>query len=145
MSKRTRTAHCRLTPFGEAVLTFPYSPDLIDALKTSIPYQFRSYNPADKSWMVESAYADLAIEILREHYPDAETPRRARKTINTEARPSGRDPFAVLHLRPTAPVELIEASYRVLARLHHPDCGGSHEAMQAVNGAYAALRERVSA
>ena len=57
----------------------------------------------------------------------------------------GRDHFRVLHLRETAPVELIEASYRVLARLHHPDRGGSTEAMQAINGAYTALRERVSA
>jgi curved DNA-binding protein CbpA len=33
----------------------------------------------------------------------------------------------------------------VMARLCHPDRGGSTEAMQQINGAYAALRERVSA
>ena len=50
---------------------------------------------------------------------------------------------AELHL-PTAPPELVEGAYRILARLHHPDAGGSREAMQAINGADAALRERVA-
>ena len=62
-----------------------------------------------------------------------------------EPRGCGGDHYRILHLRETAPVELIESAYRVLARLNHPDAGGSTEAMQQINGAYAALRERVTA
>ena len=51
----------------------------------------------------------------------------------------------MLHLRETAPVEQIEVSYRVLARMHHPDRGGTDEAMRAPNEPHDALKERVLA
>jgi hypothetical protein len=44
--------------------------------------------------------------------------------------------FAVLHLRTTAPSWVVQAVYCVLAKRAHPDAGGSHEAMKAVNLAY---------
>lgn len=44
--------------------------------------------------------------------------------------------FQVLHLRTTAPPWVVQAVYRVLAKRAHPDAGGSHEAMKAVNLAY---------
>lgn len=40
--------------------------------------------------------------------------------------------------------ELINAGYRALSRKHHPDAGGSHEAMVKVNRALDALRKMVS-
>lgn len=48
--------------------------------------------------------------------------------------------FAVLHLLPTAPPEVIKAVYRVLASIHHPDKGGDMRKMQAINAAYEALQ-----
>jgi curved DNA-binding protein CbpA len=51
----------------------------------------------------------------------------------------------LLHLLPTAPLAVIEASYRALARLHHPDAGGNAEHMKLLNAARDALKERVSA
>jgi hypothetical protein len=118
---------------------------MVEDLKATIPYRFRDWDPARKVWTIEPAYADLAIEILLHHFPAAETPRRSRSQAHDQIRPAGSDHFRVLHLRETAPVELIEGAYRVLARLSHPDAGGSTEAMQELNGAYAALRERVRA
>ena len=50
------------------------------------------------------------------------------------------DPWQVLHLRPDAPSEVIEAAYRALAKRLHPDAGGSVVAMAAVNSAYDAVR-----
>jgi curved DNA-binding protein CbpA len=47
----------------------------------------------------------------------------------------------VLHLLPSAPPELIEGAYKILARLSHPDVGGDPEAMRALNEARDALKE----
>ena len=46
-----------------------------------------------------------------------------------------RDPYEVLGVRPDAPMEVIEASYRALAKSAHPDAGGSDEAMSELNEA----------
>ena len=46
-----------------------------------------------------------------------------------------RDPYEVLQVRPNAPMEVIEASYRALAKSAHPDAGGSNEAMAELNAA----------
>jgi hypothetical protein len=145
MPKHSAHASCRLTAFGDAVLTFPYSARLVDDLKQAIPYRFRTYDPRSKTWTIEPAYVDLAIATLLEHYPDAEVPRRARTHCPAGSWWADNDHFRILPLRETAPVELIESAYRVLARLNHPDAGGTDEATRAINGAYAALRERVSA
>lgn len=49
------------------------------------------------------------------------------------------DPYAVLHLLPTAPAELVRAAYRVMAQLHHPDKGGDDLTMKRINNAFEAL------
>jgi DnaJ-class molecular chaperone len=80
-----------------------------------------------------------------QYFPAAEIPNRSRSQAHGQSRPAGSDHFRALHLRETAPVELIEGAYRIIARLNHPDRGGSDEAMQEINSAYAQLRERVRA
>lgn len=50
-----------------------------------------------------------------------------------------RDPFEVLGVRPDAPREVIEASYKALAKSAHPDAGGSVEAMAELNAAREAV------
>lgn len=47
-----------------------------------------------------------------------------------------RDPYEVLGVRPDAPLEVIESSYRALAKVRHPDAGGSEEAMRELNAAF---------
>jgi len=59
--------------------------------------------------------------------------------------------LATLHLLPSAPPELVEAAYRCLSKLHHPDRVApserdrAHREMVAVNAAYTELRDRASA
>src|SRR4051794_13550648 len=87
-----------LTAFGEAILTFPYSAQLVDALKSAVPFRFRTWDPPSKVWLIEPAYVDVAIEVLLDHYPTAEVPRRGQ--THTAAARSVGGPFAVLHLLP---------------------------------------------
>lgn len=52
-----------------------------------------------------------------------------------------RDPHEVLGLRPDAPLELVEASYRTLAKKLHPDVqGGDAEAFKELDAAYQKLK-----
>ncbi len=146
MSTLPRWAKYRVNLDGSVTMRFSYVPALIQAFKDRIPASCRCYAPEDhKSWTFDATYADDAIILLLQYFPDAEieSTRRTRSNATTHPRPAGNDYFRVLHLRETAPVELIEASYRVLARLHHPDAGGSTETMMAINTAYAQLKERV--
>jgi hypothetical protein len=47
-----------------------------------------------------------------------------------------RDPFEVLGIRPDAPEEVMEAAYKGLAKVHHPDKGGDPEVFKEVQDAY---------
>jgi curved DNA-binding protein CbpA len=49
-------------------------------------------------------------------------------------------PHEVLSVSPDAPWNVVQESYRRLARQHHPDKGGDVEEFQKVHRAYAALR-----
>ena len=44
--------------------------------------------------------------------------------------------YDTLYLQPGAPLALIHAAYRTLAKLHHPDLGGDTAAMAEINTAY---------
>ena len=58
--------------------------------------------------------------------------------------PETRDPYQILQLHPSAVPEMVEAAYRTLARLHHPDHNDEPQAgsaMADLNWAYATLRE----
>jgi hypothetical protein len=125
-------------------LTFPFSRPLVDALKADIPSSLRTYDPASKTWTIAAGCADYAVALLLAYYPNAEIPVQWKRTPPTVTAPrAGAEHFQTLHLLPTAPVELIEASYRVLAHLHHPDVGGDLRSMQDLNAAYAAISGRV--
>lgn len=51
------------------------------------------------------------------------------------------DPYQTLQVTPEADPDVIQAAYRVLARKHHPDMGGSEEQMARINEAWALLRD----
>ena len=131
------------TRAGEVDLRFPYNARLVELLKSEIPARARAYDPDDKTWTVIAAYATRAVNLLLDHFPDARIERPGTRAEPAPPLTPAR-PFAVLHLLPSAPPELIDAAYRTLARLHHPDVGGDPEAMRALNDARDALRESVT-
>ena len=53
------------------------------------------------------------------------------------------DWYEILQVSPNAEPEVIRAAYRVLARKHHPDHGGSRQRMIDVNNAFEVLSDPV--
>jgi|SRR5690606_19382502 len=126
-------------------LTFPYSQVLITQLKLDVPAFCRSYAPATKTWTVREPYVDLAVSMVRRAYPDlrVDDRRQYHTGLSVPAARSAPE-YAALHLLPTAPPELVEAAYKTLARIHHPDRGGSTETMTQINEAVSAIRKQAS-
>jgi hypothetical protein len=138
-------ARCVCTVFDEVECTIPYHPELIARWKDGVPGRWRRYDPGTKAWRFWGGYQDVAVALLLAHFPDADVPHRARTHATPPVTPTGSDPFAVLHLRPTAPRELIDAAYRCLAKLHHPDLGGDPARMRLLTDAHETLSRRLSA
>lgn len=142
-----------LTALGDAHLRFPYSPELVADLKRQIPAHCRAWTPVGKYWFIASGYVNLAARLAEGYFDvehiDAPTPQqRSHSSPPPLPRPLHPDPFATLHLLPSAPPELIEAAARALAKLHHPDLRPEHEKtlatakMAQINRAVEDLRRR---
>ena len=149
-------------------LITPFIREFVDGLKETVPWRYRSYDGDSKTWTIEEPYTDEALALaldyydeLEEVYTEAAVQReiaRAFKThtCQTTATPSshGTDEclrrvrhlhqeHAALYLLPGAPWSVVQAAYRALAMLVHPDRGGSHQTMVDVNRAYETLQKRV--
>ncbi|MDB5478829.1 MAG: hypothetical protein JWM96_1324 [Alphaproteobacteria bacterium] len=146
-----RQATITLTALGDAHLRFPFSQELVDDLKAQIPAHCRAWTPQTKTWWIAASFVNLAAR-LAEGYFDVEhidAPQaRQRAYTAPPPRPLHPDPFATLHLLPSAPPELIEAAARSLAKLFHPDLKPEHEKalatakMAQINRAVEDLRRR---
>ncbi len=124
---------------GAIIFRVPFRRAWVDTVKRGVPSDHREWDPDLREWTVWPPYAETVLAFTRETFGyvrevNADTPRSG-----------GGDHFALLHLLPTAPLAVIEASYRALPRLHHPDAGGNAEHMKRLNAARDALKERVSA
>jgi hypothetical protein len=108
-----------------------------DAIKL-LPPAVRAYDPVHKVWRVRSLahllgltfyWPGLAerIEELLAKDDEPEPPAPAALPVEVERA------FGTLHLLPSAPRALVEASRRVLARQHHPDHGGDTGKMTTIN------------
>lgn len=122
-------------------LRFPFNQFVIDNLKMRIPKHGRAYVPDLRAWTVFAPWIDEAIEILEEAFDSVTVKRQERQQTTRTAPPAGSDQsFAELHLRSTAPVELIHGAYRILAKLYHPDLGGDTSTMERINAAYQRIK-----
>jgi hypothetical protein len=83
---------------------------------------------------------DLVVLLYRQMYPAP-----APKVAPSPPPPGGSRQipphYAVLHIDPSAPLEVAEAAYRALARKAHPDAGGDAERMKRLNAAIERIRE----
>jgi len=53
------------------------------------------------------------------------------------------NPYEILGVMPSSPIEVSEASYKALSRKYHPDAGGSGEKMKELNRAIEEIRKKV--
>ena len=130
---------------GTYKVTFPFDRDAVESIKQMVPPHSRSYDPTERAWHVTSAYRDRIHQLLEDVFFEVEVDDR-RDTSNYSP-PTSNTPataYTVLHLQPTAPAELVDAAYRTLARIHHPDAGGSTETMQRLNEAVETIRRRLA-
>ncbi len=128
---------------------FPrYDAWALEELKNQVPASARSYDPQHRVWYIgigwmqivtavlEMAFGPKTIENEASAYRRRATPEPIRRT----------DPhYSELHLLPSAPWPVVEATYKALARLHHPDIGGDSEMMKRVNLAFESLQKRGAA
>jgi len=127
-------------PDGAAAdVRFPYDAYVVDALKRAVPAPLRSYDPGSKTWTVAGRYVAAAYHVLAQVFGEVDV-EGSRTGAADHGRPTGGDPYVVLHLLPTAPPELVSAAHKCLARLHHPDAGGSTATMQMINAAAEQIR-----
>ncbi len=119
---------------GFTEFVFPYDAAMVEDMK-GVPVAFRSYDPQTRVWTISIPYVDRMLDLFLRRFPHATvheyTSQARTKAPPPTHRPLHADPYEVLHLRPTAPPELIEAAARTLAKLFHPDLKPEHEQARA--------------
>lgn len=121
-----------------------------------LPAAWRQYDGDEQAWWIYGAGLREIAE--REHWPELaaalaeiDGAEAQRERVHARRRsskapadplvpPATRQAFDVLYLQPSAPPDVVQAVYRVLARSAHPDAGGDHERMKAINLAYERAR-----
>ncbi len=115
---------------------FDYHTDLIDALKVGVAKRLRRWDPEEEAWVVSGEF-EIFERILHRwgFQPCAEC---LTQFLRPPPPPPGaqRTDLDVLFLKPGAPPSLIDAAYRSLSKIYHPDLGGSNEKMKELNLAY---------
>jgi hypothetical protein len=81
-------------------------------------------------------FAQEMAEAYRQNYPALPGPGASPTPAARQA-----TPYDLLHLRPSAPIEVCEAAYRSLSKLYHPDVTGSASTQQSLNQAIEQIRK----
>jgi hypothetical protein len=113
----------------------------ISELKGIVPVAFRNYDPTKKTWIITDwGCLDEWLDELRSVY-EIETEYHDEQPSRPPPPQSIASPFQTLYLLPNAPLEVVKASYKALAKIHHPDARGSSEKMIEINRAYETLTQ----
>lgn len=132
---------------------------ILSDFKVMMPPFARRYDSIRKMWFVSLDYTErLEMWLYATFDADAiddELPRADRRSSSSgsgrqrqEEPPKARQPlstlsqaYKTLHLADDAPLAVVEASWRVLSKQHHPDAGGSEAGQKAINAAVALIRD----
>ena len=114
-----------------------YDAALVDELKRRLPLRRRGWDPDRKLWWVTDDQADgLAMLFVVSGVDLVHVSPAELGLVDAPAGVNLVDAYRTLHLLPTAPADLVAAAYRILAKAHHPDRGGTTVDMQRINQAY---------
>jgi hypothetical protein len=114
----------------------------IAELKQTVSPDDRSFSDNSKQWRITAegrAGFDGWIAYMRSFHKAAVEWTDGGPETRREAKPSRAELYATLYLLPDAPQIVVKSAYRALAQFHHPDAGGTHEAMLKINDAYKQL------
>ena len=112
------------------------------------PTTHRRYDPKTRTWLVYWKQLRTVTEAAKRFYSHVDWSRLpgdwqlylAGAEISTQiAVPEGPNPYEMLHLLDDAPLEVVKAAYKALARIYHPDNGGSEAKMAELNTAYSEI------
>lgn len=117
---------------GMCNVTFPYSRDLVDTLKSAVPAGCRSWDPRRKLWTVESWCVPDLVATLRALGYIVVDGTRAERPKPPPSR--GEVTWAETLFVAVGP-DRVEPVYRALVRVLHPDTGGDTVLMQQLNAA----------
>lgn len=119
-------------------LEAPYVKTFIEDFKSSIHHTKRSYIKAENYWILAYDQLKFIISLCKKYFDDVLLFGFPENIID------GGDCFAVLYLLPTAPLEVVKASYKCLAGIYHPDKpNGSGDTMSRINTAYTECLEKI--
>ena len=145
----------------------PYIDDMVERLR-DLPKPNRRWDSDLKAWVIHYDSLDAAAAIAFEVWGDGEVnhvvwaglPDAANDCLCGHAEaagypgtgraeyPSGArfddGPYAILHLLPTAPKDVVKAVRRQHAIMNHPDHGGDGESMSKINRAYEEIMRALS-
>lgn len=129
-SYSTGTASVRYLPSGLFVqLEAPWNKSFQDDMKKSIPTKKRVWDNNDKCWYIVKDQFDKLSHLLDKYYQETILLDFPQQEVSN-------DYWSKLYLIPGAPVEIIQAVYKILCKKYHPDLGGDVEKMQAINIAH---------
>lgn len=124
---------------GWVETAFDWDPTVITMLKGNIPPSQRRFDLDAKIWRIHQIAWPRMLDVFRDC--GYEVPNAPANAALTMAQSGG--PYAVLYVTLEAPMEVVEAAYKALARIYHPDGGSSpsHEKMLAINVARDEVRK----
>jgi hypothetical protein len=123
---------------GRLALKSRYDPGLVDAIKTMIPSWDRTWDADVKTWYLAPEWGDGLIDTLRERgmtVTDMRPSPPPPQTTAVAVASALQEACVALHITPDAPVAVAEASFKALAKQHHPDVGGDTAIFQQLNAA----------
>lgn len=103
--------------------------DFVETLKKSIKPKLRTWENTENVWIIQYAAYDILTHILSEFYDDVLLEDFPAPEISDSS-------WGTLYLVKEAPIEVVKAAYRALAKKYHSDAGGDDEAMARINVAY---------
>jgi hypothetical protein len=123
---------------GTVNIRKPYNAQFVDDLQYEVPPSYRLWDKPSRTWRVAPPYDPATLSILRRYFPFAEVeerPRRQTFTIHQAHACNCDADHKVLYVCQDAPLDVVKAAFKALAKVNHPDRGGDHVVMQRLNEA----------
>ena len=113
-----------LSPFATYYRVLDPSVRVAARIKADIPLKHRFFE--HNHWFIHADYVEAVLQFAATEGPPS--------VVATD------DDYATLYLLPTAPVAIVEAVWKALVKIHHPDVGGDTERFKSLLDAYTRVK-----